>query len=80
MTREEIFETYPFEEFLFADGWDDAIIGVSNDMKIVYDSEKIIEMLSQDMSYDEAMEYFYFNIEGAYVGEKTPIYVNTLMY
>lgn len=27
------------------------------------------------MSYDEALEYFEFNVLGAYMGEKTPIWV-----
>jgi hypothetical protein len=26
------------------------------------------------MSYEEAQEFFDFNIEGAYVGERTPMY------
>ena len=28
------------------------------------------------MSYEEAVEYFDFNVEGAYMGEKTPIWVD----
>ena len=30
------------------------------------------------MSYDEAKEFIDFNIEGAYIGEDTPILVNLL--
>ena len=30
------------------------------------------------MSYDEAREFIDFNIEGAYIGEDTPILVNLL--
>ena len=44
--------------------------------RIIYDYEKMIEVLMQDMTQDEAMEYFDFNILGAYVGEYTPIYLN----
>ena len=60
------------------DGFDDAIIGVTDtwlpDTKLVYDGQKIIELLmSQGMSDIEALEYCSFNIEGAYVGEDTPL-------
>jgi hypothetical protein len=26
------------------------------------------------MSYEDAIDYFYFNVSGSYVGEKTPIW------
>ncbi len=58
-----------------ADGFDDAIIGVdSRSMKLIYSQKKIIDILVQDMTLDDALEYFNFNIEGAYMGEKTPIF------
>ena len=28
------------------------------------------------MSHDEAEEYFQYNVEGAYMGEDTPIYLH----
>jgi hypothetical protein len=60
---------------LKADGFDDAIIGVdSRSMKLIYSQKKIIDILVQDMTLDDALEYFNFNIEGAYMGEKTPIF------
>jgi hypothetical protein len=67
-----------YENLLFADGLNDAIIGVSSDEKVVYSINKILEILMlDDMNYEEALDYFCFNIEGAYMGEKTPIYVWT---
>ena len=44
---------------------------------LVYDGEKIVTTLCEQsgLSYDEAMEYISFNIEGAYVGKATPIIV-----
>jgi hypothetical protein len=33
--------------------------------------------MEDGISDEEALDYFYFNIEGAYMGEKTPIYVWT---
>lgn len=78
MTRAEIEEHYNDDgAVLFADGHDDAIIGIdAKDLRVVYDVEKIIERLESDgMTREEAEEFFEFNILGAYVGEKTPIYV-----
>jgi hypothetical protein len=45
----------------------------------VYSVKKIIAILvSEGMSEEDAMEHFYFNIAGSYMGEKTPIYVHDL--
>lgn len=74
----KILEEYPEEGLIKADGFDDAIIGVSSDIRIVYSLDKIIEILQKDMTEDEAVEFFYFNIESAYVGEKTPLYVKLI--
>lgn len=66
---------------LKANGLDDAIIGYGSqpgsDYVIVYDAQKIVDILvdRDGMEREEAWEYFYFNIEGAYVGRLTPIYV-----
>jgi|APHM01.1.fsa_nt_gi hypothetical protein len=75
--REELLDRYPDEELLFADGLDDAIIGVdARTHRVVYDVKDVIEILrDQGMSELEAMEYFQFNIRDAYVGDKTPIFV-----
>tara|TARA_R110000868_G_scaffold111399_1_gene300910 strand:- start:783 stop:1034 length:252 start_codon:yes stop_codon:yes gene_type:complete len=74
----EIIEQYEDEKFLKADGFDDAIIGVSEDfnqpVRLIYSVSKCIEILMKDMSEEDAMEYFSFNVSGSYVGEKTPIW------
>ena len=74
---EIIVENYPDSEFLSADGFEDAIIGVCGE-KLVYSRTLCIDILMQrdKMSYDEAVEYFDFNVEGAYMGDKTPIWVD----
>ena len=41
----------------------------------VYDREKCIEILARDMTYEEAVEYFEFNVIGAWVGEQTPMFL-----
>jgi hypothetical protein len=77
---EQILELYSDEELLIADGFDDAIIGVDDEnVRVVYDVFKIISILIQDgMSTDEAFEFYQYNILGAYVGEKTPLFVKLL--
>lgn len=75
---ERIFDLYPEEEFLIADGFDEAIIGVdASSLRIVYDAYKCMEILSREMSQDDASEYFEYNVLQSYVGEKTPIFVYT---
>jgi hypothetical protein len=69
----EINERY--EGAITLDGFDEAIIGVASvaggDI-VVYDTAKIIEILEESMSHEEALEYYDFNIACAYFGERTP--------
>ena len=54
-----------------------AIIGQSDaDLRVVYSVDKIVDILSEDMTREEAVEYYEFNILGAYMGKMTPIYVS----
>jgi hypothetical protein len=72
---DKILEWFPEDEILKADGFDDAIIGIEEtSMRLIYSISKCIEILSKDMTEEEAIEYFEFNVNGAYVGEKTPIW------
>ena len=69
------------DNILLADGFDAALIGTGErcgqPTLAVYDREKCIEILQgQGMSYDEAQEYFDFNVVGAWVGEQTTIFVD----
>ena len=68
------------------DGHDNAIIGPAlvwgsdgtRTEVLVYDAEIIRDNLMNDgMTSEEAREFIEFNIEGAYVGESTPILVWT---
>ena len=80
--REELSQEWD-TEFLFLNekDFDEAIIGVSERIGepsvIAYDTTKIVEVLSRSMTVDEAYEYFEFNILGAYVGHKTPVFITT---
>lgn len=68
------------DDLLFADGFDDAILGVAErigmEAVVAYSTPKIIEILAREMTEDEAVEYFEFNILGAYVGERTPVFIS----
>jgi len=72
---DEIIERYPDCTFLKADGFDEAIIGVDEQsMRLVYSVDKCIEILTRDMSEEDAIEFFQFNVSGSYMGEQTPIW------
>lgn len=43
-------------------------------MRLIYSYTKCIDILTEDMSSDDAREYFEYNVSGACVGEKTPIW------
>ena len=69
------------EEALLADGFEEAFLGVSEvygrPPLATYDRDKCIDILIQrdGMTYEEAEEYFDFNVRGAWVGESTPSYL-----
>ena len=67
------------EHLLFADGYDNAIIGIAtydND-RVVYDIPKMVEITMMDLRCDEdqAWEYLQFNTFTAWVGSNTPSYI-----
>ncbi len=67
----------PNEELLFADGFDDAIIGLEcNNYRVVYSKQKMIEILDGEMDFEDIIEHLEFNVWGAYMGCKTPMYIN----
>lgn len=66
-------------EALLADGFDRALVGVAGRCGMaavaVYDRDKCIKVLvDEGMDWSEAEEYFCFNVEGAYLGEGTPLF------
>ena len=83
MNRKDIIDLYAADEpeILFADGYDEAIAGVTWDgerTRVVYETEGILKILMEDgMTYDEAAEFFDFNVAGAYMGVYTPLYLET---
>tara|TARA_R100000773_G_C4157197_1_gene76655 strand:+ start:249 stop:506 length:258 start_codon:yes stop_codon:yes gene_type:complete len=66
------------EQTLKADGFDDAVIGITRDKILVYSIEKTIQILmEEDMSEIDAIEHLDYNILGSYVGDYTPIFIYT---
>ena len=66
---------------LTADGFDEAIIGIvdipNTPTRVAYSVKRSIDiLLKQGMDFDEAVEYFDFNVRGAYMGEATPIWID----
>ena len=71
------------KDLLVMDGYDDCIIGVceryAHDPFVVYDLGRVIQRLMDDgMTADEAREYFEHNQLGAYVGQKTPGFLDRM--
>ncbi len=81
MTREDVAEYN--EEAFICDGFDEAIIGVAERINLgpvaAYSVEKIIEILMErdEMTYEDAYEYFSYNVIGAWMGEYTPVFIYT---
>jgi hypothetical protein len=74
-----ISEEHP--DLLTLDGFDEAVLGVverAGLLAVCYDRNKILEILMRDMNHEEAVEYYEFNILGAYMGEHTPVYLDTM--
>lgn len=83
MTREQIEELIgsdSYDKTLLAEGLDDAFIGVTDDGIAVYSKAKCIRaMMEQDgMSDEEAIEFLEYNTFNTYVGEMTPLFINTI--
>tara|TARA_R100001230_G_C5521751_1_gene58764 strand:+ start:177 stop:455 length:279 start_codon:yes stop_codon:yes gene_type:complete len=73
------------DQTLLADGFDDALIGVTFDQKagmhrVVYDKSKMVDVLCKrdSMTPVEAVEYLDFNTWNAWAGKGTPIYADVM--
>ena len=76
-------ETHPDmeDDIMLADGFEEAFVGIVESFGLApracYDYDKCIQILMRpsDMEYEDAVEYFQFNVEGSYVGEHTPAFI-----
>ena len=82
MTRQDIVEMFSDAdiELLFMDGYDDCIAGVierfGQEPIVCYDKLKVLAKLRADgMAEEEALEWFYVNQVGAWVGDATPCFL-----
>ena len=71
-------DNYP--DVLIADGFDDAIIGLAErygmNPVVLYNKNKCLNIMQtrDGMSEEDAIDFFYYNIVGAYMGEHTPCF------
>jgi len=68
-------------EYLTADGFDKAIIGIEMySQRVIYDKYLMCKVLMEEdeMSEEDAIDFLSYNVWGAYVGEHTPIYVDVM--
>ena len=77
---QKIVDNYQDEEILKADGFDEAVIGIdSGSMRLIYSVKLCIDILVEEgMDMIDAVEHFDYNVRGAYVGEKTPIWCDDM--
>ena len=79
---EFIQDNYP--DVLIADGFDKAIMGIVErfgmNPVVLYNKNKCINiMIKRDgMTEEEAIEFYYYNIVGAYMGDYTPCFAEVL--
>lgn len=81
--RDKILDAFPDETFLFADGFDEAILGVDQSSgRVIYSVERCLNILciDDDMDIEDAIEHFEYNVRGSYVGDKTPIWCDELTF
>jgi len=69
------------EDLMKFDGLDDAILGVAcragGDQFFVYSRDVCIKLLmaQSDMTFEDAEEYFEFNVACAWIGDTTPAFL-----
>ena len=66
---------------MLAVGFEEALIGYGNQFNkhvAIYDRDKCIDILMErdGMDIEEAEEFFEYNVQGGYVGEETPVFLN----
>jgi len=82
--REHLNDIFEGLLFLSEREFDAAILGVAERIGmspiVAYDTAKILDILCErdGMEGDEALEFFEFNIAGAYVGDRTPIFIGQI--
>jgi hypothetical protein len=67
--------------FLEPSAFDEAILGVAErfgmEPVVCYDRTRCIDILARGMTREDAEEFFEFNTIGAWMGDLTPVFVDT---
>lgn len=70
----------PNDDYLLLAGHDNALLGATKthdgSSVLIYDEAIVLQNLMEDMDFQEAKDFFEFNILGSYVGPNTPIFLN----
>ena len=71
------------QSLLFADGYDDAILGIAElngIASVVYDSRKVVKILRRrdGMIRADAEEFFAYNVAGAFLAESSLIFLQRI--
>lgn len=79
---EELLERLEGDGCLIADGLDGAIVGISygpDGSRVVYDIERCVAVVMErdGMDFEEAREFLEFNTFCAWVGPRSPIYIES---
>ena len=74
-----------FDDTVWYDEFDAAFVGFGWQFNVgpivIYDQDKVLEILvangdeDSESPYEDAMDHFGFNVQGQYVGERTPIFL-----
>lgn len=72
----KILDSYPDDGYEKVDGFDAAIIGVTSKGQLVYSIDKILEVLVSRNNWTN--NYFFYNIEFSYSGDKAPIFIDLI--
>jgi hypothetical protein len=84
MNRDEIETFIEGKDIALINGMDDAFIGICERIGMLpvaaYDTEKCIKILEENdgMEHEDAVEYFGFNIIGAWEGESTAVFITSI--
>ena len=81
--NQKILGLLPEDSIVFSNlSYDNSIVGVTTDNRVVYDYDKMIAELMEDegMNYDDAVDWIEYNTIRSlpYAGEKAPIIMYAL--
>ena len=76
---EEYIDIFGDNDTVILSGFNECIVGIDTKQRLIYDVEKIIQSLMEKNDWDRAdsTEWIYFNIEGSYMGEHTPLFIHS---